>query len=235
MSGRNTNGHLRLLYDALREKDEDTIFWATSKLPCTIYFNDNPYIIYVKYMSEAHFKTNDNVWRAQLPRLREFDACIKSEAAFIFLGYDKERDVYVTWHPENVKQRLNKVANVSFYSRLSAQEDAQAKHGFVRVPLGNGGEALAFPRSLLKEYLLRKDAFFPSTTSQHAPVKEGKILKVVEQDLLDKLEPYLNQEQPQLIPAMTLAAQYYANVPNLKMEFKDWTALVSSIDWTDKK
>ena len=90
-------------------------------------------------LSSAHF-SNENVWRAQLPSDDKFAEMKESPIPFIFLGYDEENDVYATWNPHKVKQRLNEAKYVSFYSRLSAQKAAHDEDRFVRQELNNEGK-----------------------------------------------------------------------------------------------
>ncbi|MBE6331704.1 MAG: hypothetical protein E7070_05310 [Bacteroidales bacterium] len=129
-------------------------------IPCRIIIDGNYYNIYVKNLSPAYFPNKD-VWRAQLPSLDVFAEMKDSTIPFIFLGYDEENDVYATWNPHKVKQRLNEALYVSFYSRLSKQIAAREEDRFVREKLQNDGEVLIFPRLKLSTYLLNSELFFP--------------------------------------------------------------------------
>lgn len=129
-------------------------------IPCRIIIDGNYYNVYIKNLSSAHF-SNENVWRAQLPSDDKFAEMKESPIPFVFLGYDEENDVYATWNPYKVKQRLNEAKYVSFYSRLSAQEEAQREDKFVRQELNNEGEVLIFPRMKLSSYLVNMQTYFP--------------------------------------------------------------------------
>lgn len=128
-------------------------------IPCRIIIDGNYYNVYIKNLSSAHF-SNDNVWRAQLPSDDKFVEMKESPIPFIFLGYDEENDVYATWNPHKVKQRLNVAKYVSFYSRLSAQKVAHDEDRFVRQELNNEGEVLIFPRTKLGSYLVNMQTYF---------------------------------------------------------------------------
>jgi len=129
-------------------------------IPCRIIIDGNYYNVYIKNLSSAHF-ANENVWRAQLPSNDKFADMKESPIPFVFLGYDEKNDVYATWNPYKVKQRLNGAQYVSFYSRLSAQEEAHREDRFVRQELNNEGEVLVFPRMKLSSYLVNMQAYFP--------------------------------------------------------------------------
>lgn len=333
--------------------------------PYSISFDGILFNIYIKNLSSAHFSGSPDVWRAQLPHRKEFDEMKNSLIPFIFLGYDSERDVYATWNPRIVKQRLNAAKYVSLYSRESAQIESENENRFVRRELSNDGEVLVFPREKLSSYLVniphyfhemsdyvamgskrrkeaneayqaltstnnipafakylenrnisnvslycwwlkflitknvisghRKDFLACDTITQyhdgvvrfmdncdikeiddeaggciatilnayvdflinHFEVKEetkgnvadkvdarksdqsanehirnGKILKIVENELLDEIRPYLDTEYRSPIPAINILSEYYKNKYDCSaMEWKDWMALINKIDW----
>ena len=127
--------------------------------PFHILLNGAEYWIYIKNLTSAHFE-NPDVWRAQLPQRDDFQPIKESEADFILLGYDGDNDVYATWNPIWVKQRLNSTGNVSFYSRLSLQEQARGEKQFKRMELSNEGEVVVFPRELVKMFFINVQNFF---------------------------------------------------------------------------
>ena len=133
-------------------------------MPCQIMVNGFCFNIYVKVLSSAHFKGSEDVWRVQLPQHDDFSEMKTAPIPFIFLGYDLENDVYATWNPHVVKQRLNEAKYVSFYSRLSGQQEAHNEDKFVRKQLNNDGEVLIFPRSKLNSYLVNFAVYFPDNT-----------------------------------------------------------------------
>ena len=133
-------------------------------MPCQIMVNGFCFNIYVKVLSSAHFKGSEDVWRVQLPQHDDFSEMKTAPIPFIFLGYDSENDVYATWNPHVVKQRLNEAKYVSFYSRLSGQQEAHDEDKFVRKQLNNDGEVLIFPRSKLNSYLVNFASYFPDNT-----------------------------------------------------------------------
>ena len=90
--------------------------------PCTIAYDGMEFIIYIKNLTPARLKNNNpDVWRIQLPIRHAFEQLKDSDIPFIVLGYDAANNVYTTWNPYWVKQRLNVAKSVSLYSRLSLQ------------------------------------------------------------------------------------------------------------------
>lgn len=127
--------------------------------PFRILLNGTEYWIYIKNLTSAHFE-NPDVWRAQLPQRDDFEAIKESVADFILLGYDGENDVYATWNPVWVKQRLNSTGNVSFYSRLSLQQQARSEKQLKRMELSNEGEVVVFPRELIRMFFINVQSYF---------------------------------------------------------------------------
>ena len=78
------------------------------------------------------FKDRPGTTRAQLPKRDLFDEIKKSPNIFIFLGYDQENDVFVCWDFNVAKERLNVGKSVSFYSRISYQEEVEEGE-FLRI------------------------------------------------------------------------------------------------------
>lgn len=127
--------------------------------PFHIMLNGKELYIYIKNLSPAYF-TNPDVWRVQLPKKEEFDTIKEGEIDFVLLGYDADNDVYTTWHPKWTKQRLNNGESVSFYSRLSLQEEVASSQDIKRLSLNNDGEVIAFPREHLEFILSNLKTFF---------------------------------------------------------------------------
>lgn len=156
------NDHKKLLEEALVGNITFKLLGGT--MPCQIMVDGSCFNVYVKALSSAHFKSSKDVWRAQLPQHADFNELKNDTVPFIFLGYDSENDVYATWNPHMVKQRLNEAKYVSFYSRLSAQQEAHNEAKFVRRQLSNDGEVLIFPRSKLNSYLVNFAEHFPDNS-----------------------------------------------------------------------
>lgn len=129
--------------------------------PFLVEYKGERLYIYIKNLSPAQLSNNNpDIWRVQLPIKKGFESIAKSEYKFILLGYDVTNDIFATWNPYMVKQRLNVANSVSLYSRWTMQVKAHRKDDFQRVPLNNDGEVLLFPRKKIAEYLNDIDKFF---------------------------------------------------------------------------
>lgn len=147
----------QIFIESLEECDSFKIIDGLN--PFHIMLNGKELYIYIKNLSPAYF-TNPDVWRVQLPKKEEFDMIKEGEIDFVLLGYDADNDVYTTWHPKWTKQRLNNGESVSFYSRLSLQEEVSSSQDIKRLSLNNDGEVIAFPREHLEFILSNLKTFF---------------------------------------------------------------------------
>lgn len=147
----------QIFIESLEECDSFKIIDGLN--PFHIMLNGKELYIYIKNLSPAYF-TNPDVWRVQLPKKEEFDTIKGGNIDFVLLGYDADNDVYTTWHPKWTKQRLNNGESVSFYSRLSLQEEVASSQDIKRLSLNNDGEVIAFPREHLEFILSNLKIFF---------------------------------------------------------------------------
>lgn len=137
---------------------------GTPDNPCHILFEGVEYYVYIKNLSSAHFKGSPDVWRAQMTAVNVLDNIKDTDALFVLLGYDVENDVYATWNPHQVKQRIGTAKSPSLYSRLSLQQEASQTGEFKRKELNNDGDVLVFPSTKIVDYLIGIDNFFPDTS-----------------------------------------------------------------------
>lgn len=103
-----------LLCDALGSRESFRCIEGVN--PCLITLNGIKFWIYQKNITSTAFNKDSDqsdVNRIQLPERSTFQPIKDSDIAFIFLGYDNDNDVYVTWNPYTTKQRLNITKNVS--------------------------------------------------------------------------------------------------------------------------
>ena len=147
----------QIFIESLEECDSFRIIDGLN--PFHIMLNGKELYIYIKNLSPAYF-TNPDVWRVQLPKKEEFNTIKEENIDFVLLGYDADNDVYTTWHPKWTKQRLNNGESVSFYSRLSLQEEVASSQDIKRLSLNNDGEVIAFPREHLEFILSNLKTFF---------------------------------------------------------------------------
>lgn len=133
------------------------------KNPAHIIFNGVECYAYIKNLSYAYLG-NPDVWRAQLTGVDVLNEIKESPAMFILLGYDSDNDVYATWNPHQVKQRIGTASSPSLYSRLSLQQEVGRTGEIKSMVLNNDLEVLVFPNGRLVDVLSNLDQFFPDTS-----------------------------------------------------------------------
>lgn len=133
------------------------------KNPAHIIFNGVECYVYIKNLSYAYLG-NPDVWRAQLTGVDVLNEIKESPAMFILLGYDSDNDVYATWNPHQVKQRIGMASSPSLYSRLSLQQEVGRTGEIKSMVLNNDLEVLVFPNGRLVDVLSNLDQFFPDTS-----------------------------------------------------------------------
>ena len=133
------------------------------KNPAHIIFNGVECYVYIKNLSYAYLG-NPDVWRAQLTGVDVLNEIKESPAMFILLGYDSDNDVYATWNPHQVKQRIGTASSPSLYSRLSLQQEVGRSGEIKSMALNNDLEVLVFPNYRLVDVLSNLDQFFPDTS-----------------------------------------------------------------------
>lgn len=133
------------------------------KNPAHIIFNGVECYVYIKNLSYAYLG-NPDVWRAQLTGVDVLNEIKESPAMFILLGYDSDNDVYATWNPHQVKQRIGTASSPSLYSRLSLQQEVGKTGEIKSMVLNNDLEVLVFPNGRLVDVLSNLDQFFPDTS-----------------------------------------------------------------------
>ena len=131
--------------------------------PGHIMFNGEEYYVYIKNLSPAYFE-NPDVWRAQMTGIDALKEIKESNATFVLLGFDSDNDVYATWNPTKVKQRIGTASSPSLYSRLSLQQEV-SKTGEIRsMTLNNDLQVLVFPLDSLVDVFSSLNEFFPDTS-----------------------------------------------------------------------
>lgn len=132
--------------------------------PFHIVFDGTEYYVYVKNLSNAGFKNSPDVWRAQMTGVDILNEIKESSAMFVLLGYDAENDIYATWNPHQLKQRIGTAKSPSLYSRHSLQEQVASTGGFKKQVLNNALEVLLFKRERITDYLVNIAQFFPDNS-----------------------------------------------------------------------
>lgn len=201
----------------------------SGSLPFLMEIAGRKYYVYIKNISSAYFKDRPDTTRAQLPAKEDFDKISESSIPFIFLGYDQANDVVVCWNPKAVKERLNAMNNVSFYSRTYFQEEVLLDE-FKSAYLTNGDKLILFKRRNLVDFFLHLDTFFSESSIN--PQKEilipdvlvsGKLIELTEPAIINKILPILKENR--ILEAITICMNYYDGQFS-DMKLRDWSQLV---------
>lgn len=123
-----------------------------SSTPILVSFHEETFYVYIKNISSAYFD-NPDITRAQLPIKKEFEKVKESDFKIVFLGYDSVNEVFVTWNPYYVKQRVNTRGSVSFYSRESQQQEAGKFHTEIYFKDSHGNDVYAVSQEKIPELL----------------------------------------------------------------------------------
>ena len=231
MAERITPEKLKSLFLEIMQSDKQFTF-LNGVQPFLMTFASRPYYVYIKHLSSAYFKDRPDTTRAQLPIRPDFDEIKNSSIPFVFLGYDITNDVYVCWNYHIAKTRLNEKESVSFYSRESFQKEVK-RGTLLRKRLKNDDIPVFFKREDLIyffeniENLFENDdvlgLFKMSETNTYE--RDGKLYKITETDLLDKIHTLVNENSNYILEAITIAKEYYGNkYPNMK--YSDWSNLI---------
>lgn len=163
MTKTTTKQLVELFLEEMKRSATLKIYGQQDSNPCHIMFNDIEFYVYLKNLSPAYFK-NENIWRAQLTSRDSLESIKDTNALFVLLGYDVECDVYATWNPHFIKQRIGTSSSPSLYSRKNVQCEAASSNTFIRQQLSNDGEVLIFPRNKIVEFITNIESFFPDTS-----------------------------------------------------------------------
>lgn len=209
--------------------------------PCILIHNGVRYNIFLRSLSPAQLSNNNpDIWRAQLPKRPIFEDIKADKDLFIFLGYDAANDVYATWNPYWIKQRLNVGESISLYSRYSLQQEAANKNDFICRDLSKGLVVL-FPRMMFLDYLDNLSKFFPEETTYVAVgsslrknKKSNTMTKadiLLNSEIVEELKSLLASDEPNELEALQLISDNLGDAYKDTMQFSDWLQLIRSIDW----
>lgn len=188
--------------------------------------------VFLKNISPAYFANQPNITRVQLPSSARFKEVISHELKFIILGYDAENEVFVSWNPKNIKDRLNTKANVSLYSRLGLQSkvnENEFKYGF----LSNGEKIVLFKKTSLIQFFSELEALFDENIKTYerkaSPLKaKKKTIQIDEEKIKALIEPLLKANR--VLQAVSLLAEEFKEDPSyINLTFKDWFGIVNII------
>lgn len=219
--------------ETLNELDE---FSYEEGNPFLIKIGAKKYFVFLKNLSSAYFKNKD-ITRVQLPYSDRFLKIFKAAIPFVILGYDVDNDVFVSWNPKNVKERLNAKSNVSLYSRHSLQVQVN-ENKFKCGYLTNGEKIISFKRSNLLDFFYNINELFNDQQLENEVLNvktvnepavdffNTELVSITDNFLLEQLYPLLNRNQ--VLQAVEITSNYYRDKYK-NMKFKDWYKLVSDL------
>lgn len=101
-------------------------------------YQGEDYYAFLRSISYAGNPHPKNRYRAQMPKRPYLEAYRENGGIFLFIGYDKIRDVYVIWNPFGIRPRINQKDIVSLFCEEEALNKAKDE-GFFWTKLPNGG------------------------------------------------------------------------------------------------
>lgn len=182
--------------------------------------------VFIKNISPAYYQNYPDNSRVQLPTSDRFKEVIESDLDFLILGYDQDNEVFASWNPSLIKDRLNEKRNVSVYSRFSWQRGVPDGE-FVEHHLGNNEKMFLFKKELLSEYFERYNELFElsenigSIDNKHE-VKSDFDVEAVRQII----DPFL-KEHKVLQAVAVLQDQLIIESKHKEMSFKDYFEIVN--------
>lgn len=201
--------------------------------------DDDEYFVFFKCVTPEGNPHPIEHQRAQLPQRPEFNEVVKTNIPFLFLGYDMENDVFVTWEPDKLRARLNKKSYVSFYSRLSIQESVY--EGEIKEEtLSNGDKFVLFKRTDIIPFFQMIDEHFPELSkvkTEEVSESEGSLKSKKKGDIVGKLSSISEDENvKQCVDEMiqenasnleiVFACMNNFSVTYNKMQLVDWNKVI---------
>lgn len=223
---------------------ENKILSISGDNPYRIETNKKAFYIYLKKIGSAHLPGKPDVSRIQIPQSTKFDCVIQSDLTFFAIGYDFVDRVYIIWNPEKVKQRLNQSKNFSLYSTFTYQHlvrEQQKSYHYISKQIQ---DAMIILPEDLQDVLINPKSYFDS---EDAPLVDqmtgpidwermftnpaGKLTKLANPALLEKLKDCLLQPYPSIPYACNIIEDFYGRDRFPNMELSDWVGLINNIDW----
>ncbi len=216
--------------------NEQTGFAYEDGNPFLIKLGAKRFFVFLRNLKPAYLRNSPDVTRIQLPMNNHFDKIFKVSIPFVALGYDAINDVFVSWNPPTLKERVNQKRNVSLYSRQSLQVKLKSQE-FRIATLSNGEAIVIFERINLASFFNElPNIFNPQKVKVEAskivPHKQqkgeaqSKLTLLKEKELLLKIKPLLKKNR--VLEAVEICSKYYSGkYPD--MNFKDWFKLVNEV------
>lgn len=185
--------------------------------------------VFIKNISPAYYVNYPDNSRVQLPTSNRFKEVINSHLLFFIIGYDKENEVFASWNPSLIKDRLNEKRNVSVYSRFSWQSKVPTGE-FMQHHLGNEEKVILFKKELLNEFFEVYPTLFNDLENNINTYKfevNGKFdfdMKTIRKII----DPLLKEHK--VLQAVSVLKDLLKNEPEYQeLSFKDYFKIVNEI------
>ena len=223
--------------DKVPKKDLKNLFISQVQKDGGFCSEGNPFIlniyglnffVFIKNISPAYYVNYPDITRIQLPKSDRFKEVVNSDLEFIILGYDVENDIFVSWNPSKIKDRLNSKQNVSLYSRHSLQKGTLSR-GFKTGTLSNGDKIVLFKREDLNNYFTKINELFKleNITKQNNFSKDVNFNEEIFdfEEIKKIIEPLLLENK--VLEAVNVLQEKFKDNPEIKdMTFKQLFDLV---------
>lgn len=212
--------------------------------PTLLMMEDRVFTVFLKPIGDVCYKNENESTRVQLPKHPRFDKIKASKRPFLLMGFDLINEVFTIWNPISTKERLNTKKNLSFYCRLSAQRQAKDSSAPIRCNLTNGDFVWVIPMSLLAEFLMYIEDYFPHITANEYEVREKdysseqeykELSSVTVDDILDDKGKIVAIKNPVILKELKDAhtsGRAFAEYDVLYKHYAEKTTLMSLADWS---
>lgn len=182
--------------------------------------------VFIKNISPAYYVNYPDNSRVQLPTSNRFKEVINSHLHFFIIGYDKENEVFVSWNPSLIKDRLNEKRNVSVYSRFSWQSEVPTGE-FIQHYLGNEEKVILFKKELLNKFFEVYPTLFNGLENNINTCKfevNGKF----DYEMRNIINPLLKEHK--VLQAVSTLEDVLKNEPEYQeLSFKDYFKIINEI------
>ena len=212
--------------------------------PYKIETNKKTFYIYLKQIGSAHLPGKPDVSRIQIPQSTKFDCVIQSDLTFFAIGYDFVERVFIIWDPEKVKSRLNQSKNFSLYSTYAHQHLVRVEEKTFHYKSKQIQDAIIILPEELEHVLMNYTMYFedeeksqPQRSTESIDWEgmfinsDGKLTKLANPALLEKLKECLQQPYPSIPQACNIIVGFYGKDRFPNMELHDWISVINNIDW----
>lgn len=212
--------------------------------PILLLIEDRVFTVFLKPIGDVCYDNTNESTRVQLPRRPYFDKIKASKRPFLLMGFDLDNNVFTIWNPISTKKRLNIKKNSSFYCRLCFQRKANELKTPIRCNLTNGDFVWVLPMSLLAEFLMYIEDFFPQvrsdeySNSQHnydVTKEYEELITEDANDIIDENGKIIAIKNPVILNELKIARKSGKPFAEYDVLYEHYSEIASNMDlaeWT---